>query len=240
MGIHNRNKQYGFASVKPRDAEVIKNRNINNKKLFTIGGSILIIALLVWGVSAFVKSDMDTKVKNGFVELFKNEDKLNIETTFQPDYVVGDVESKPNNTASVVLGSNFSSKETVKLALLASPNLFDYKNHPVLGCDALVFAKTEIDKTPKVLNSTLNLLFNDGFDYGFPPANFISSTQKDLKFESAVIENGVAKVFLSGKITIQNTSCDEDRVIYQITETAKQFSTVKSVDIFLNGKKLEL
>jgi len=61
-----------------------------------------------------------------------------------------------------------------------------------------------------------------------------------LKFESAVIENGVAKVFLSGKITIQNTSCDEDRVIYQITETAKQFSTVKSVDIFLNGKKLEL
>ena len=84
------------------------------------------------------------------------------------------------------------------------------------------------------------MLFNDSFDYGFPPANFISSTQKDLKFDSAIIENGVAKVFLSGKMNIEDKDCDEDRVIYQITETAKQFSTVKSVDIFLNGKKIEL
>jgi hypothetical protein len=239
MGVHNRNKQYGFASVKPRDAEVISKRNFNKKRLFIIGGSFIAIALIAWGVSGFVKSDLDTKVKNGFVELFKNEDKVNTEVKYQPEFVING-ENDAKNTASVVGGSNFSSKESVKLALLASPNLFDYKNHPVLGCDALVFAKAEIDKTPKVLNSTLQLLFNDRFDYGFPPANFISSTQKDLKFDSAAIEKGVAKVFLSGKITAEDKKCDEDRVIYQITETAKQFSTVKSVDIFLNGKKLEL
>lgn len=239
MGIHNRNKQYGFASVKPRDAEVVKNKNFNSKKLAIIGGSILVIVALVWGISEFIKSDADTKIKNGFVELFKNEDKVNTEVKYQPEFVVNS-ENDVKNTASVASAVNFSSKETVKLALLASPNLFDYKNHPVLGCDALVFAKAEIDKTPKVLNSTLALLFNDSFDYGFPPANFISSTQKDLKFDSAVIENGVAKVFLSGEIKVEDKKCDEDRVIYQITETAKQFSTVKSVDIFLNGKKLEL
>ncbi len=238
MGVHNKNKQYGFASVKPRDAQVIN--KVDKKRLFVISSSVIAILALIWGVSVFLKSDLDTKVKDGFTKILTKEDVV----VKNSEIILGDGSDKTpeysNNVAAISYGNNFSTKQTVKLALLASPNLFDYKNYPVLGCDALVFAETKINKTPKVLNSTLALLFNDDFDYGFPPANFISSTQKNLKFDHAVIDNGVAKVFLNGKITIDDSKCDSNRVIYQINETSKQFSAVKSVQIFLNGEKIEL
>lgn len=236
MGVHNRNKQYGFASVKPRDAEIINNK-FNKKRIFVIAGSILALALIVWGVSSFIKSDLDTKIKGGVVDLFKKEEKTESGSDTLAEVQPEDVKA---NTASVGWSNAFSNTQKVKLALLASPDLFDYKNQPKMGCDALVFVDAEVKNTPKILNSTLNLLFTDSFNYGFPPANFIATTQKNLNFDKAVIENGVAKVFLTGEMTIENKDCDSKRVITQITETSKQFPTVKAVEIYLNNKKIEL
>lgn len=237
MGVHNRNKQYGFASVQPRNAQIVRKNRIINKKVLIIGAVILALVAVAWGVSAFLKSDLDSKIKAGVVELFKK-DEIAVEETNSIIQLNKQEDSK--NPAAVVLGTNFSNTQKVKIALLASPDLFDYRNHKKIGCDALVFAETEITKTPKVLNSTLTLLFNDDFDYGFPPANFISSTQNKLTFDSAVINNGVAQVFLKGEMTISDSSCDKNRIGYQIKETAMQFATVKSVEIYLNGQKIEL
>ncbi len=228
MGVHNKNKQYGFGSVKPREAQVV-NQNSEINKVTIIGGVIIGLLIISGASFAFLKSDSDT-------DLVKGDDFSSEELVLTTDSEA----EKANNTASIASSLNFSTNTKVKLALLASPDLFDYKNHPILGCDALVFAQADIPKTPKILNATLELLFNDGFDYGFPPANFISSTQGNLDFDSAVIENGVAKVFLTGEMTIQDTSCDSQRIGHQIRETAKQFPTVKSVEIFLNGQKIEL
>lgn len=231
--MHNKDKQYGFGSVKPREAEVLNSENkITKKKLIT--GLIILAAIILAGlIYGFVRSDLDTKTKEKLASVFNKKEETSENIIVNAD---NSNTASVSEAASVVLSPNIR----VKLALLASPDLFDYKNHPVLGCDALVFAETEIARTPKILNSTLELLFNDNFDYGFPPANFISSTQKNLKFESAVIENGVAKVFLTGKTTIDDKKCDSERIKYQIEQTAKQFSTVKSVEIFLNGDKVEL
>jgi len=237
MGVHNRNKQYGFASVKPRDAEIVGNKFKINKKLLVILGLVVVLGLIGWGIFNFFKSDMDTKVKEGIVNVFKKDEATEDSNTSN---VQNEEKGTITNTASIALANNFSTQQRVKLALLASPDLFDYKSQPKIGCDALVFATAEIERTPKILNETLELLFNDDFNYGFPPANFISSTQNDLKFDSAIIANGIAKVFLTGKMTITDKKCDEDRVIYQIQETAKQFKTVKSVEIFLNGEKIAL
>lgn len=236
MGVHNRNKQYGFASVKPRDAEVV-NGKFNKKKVFSIIGIIVAILLIGWGATAFFKSDMDTKVKDSVSEMFKKDESKEMDE----NKIKGD-ELSVSEIMESEKGINkafYSPNQQVKLAIFANPDLFDYKNEPRLGCDAMLFVNKEVKRTPKILNATLEALFNDTFDYGFPPANFVSK-QSNLKFDYAVIENAVAKVFLSGQLTITNENCDSKRVIYQIQETAKQFPTVKSVEIFLNGVKMEL
>lgn len=235
MGVHNRKKQYGFASVQPRDAEIVNKER--NKKVFITSLIIVLLLILAGSIFAFSKSDVDLKSKLANVaSVFKKED------TVSGDIVEGlTVEVKDSGIKTVPVPAVYNTGvEKVKLALLASPELFDYRNHEIVGCDALVFAQAEIPTTPKVLNLTLALLFTDTFDYGFMPANFISSTQKDLEFDHAVIENGVAKVYLKGEMTIDNESCDKARIGYQIRETAKQFPTVKTVEIFNNGSKIEL
>lgn len=239
MGIHNRKKQYGFASVQPRDAQIVNKER--NKKIFIISGVVALLLIIAGTTFAVSKSDFDFKsniagLTTSVANIFKREPKVESNNENLPKIVIND--SKVNSSVAGV--SVKSSVEKVKLALLASPDLFDYKNNKKIGCDALVFAEAEIPATPKVLNATLELLFNDDFDYGFPPANFISSTQNKLDFDYAVIENGVAKVFLKGEMTIEDDSCDKDRIENQIKETALQFSTIKSVEIYLNGSKIEL
>lgn len=240
MGYHNQHKNYGFSAAKPREAEIISEngqKNNGGKKKVAIIITILSILVLLGFIFAGVKMGFFASLKD--VKLFSGDNKESTDSEIvNIDLSSGDnLDTSVNNSALV---SNYSNGlETVRLAILANPDLFDYKNQPVIGCDAVVFARTEIAKTPKILNATLSLLFNDDFDYGFEPANFIS-TQKDLNFESAVIENGVAKVYLSGKINEIEGDCDKVRIQTQVAETAKQFNTVRAVEIYLNGQKFEL
>lgn len=235
MGYHNKNKSYGFSAAKPREAEIIneeRKEGIISKKNTAVVIAIVVALVFITFIYISIRFGLFDGLKT--VKLFSGDEAaLN-----DPEVINVDLSSDSNagkNVNNSALVSNYSkSTETIKLAILADPDLFDYKNQPVMDCDAIVFAKTEIPKTPKILNATLNLLFNDDFDYGFTPANFIS-TQKDLNFENAVIENGVAKVYLSGKIGPIENDCDKSRIQNQVTETAKQFTTVKSVEIFLNG-----
>lgn len=231
MGFHNQKKQYGFSGVKLREAEVVKEKNIKKQVFITI--IILAVAVLAGSIFIAFKKDLFSFdfIKNAFVSTEKEANEDNggeiVENTALVSGVVDQNINNSNNT------------ETVRLAILANPDLFDYQNQPVLGCDAVVYARVDINKTPKILNATLSTLFNDDFDYGFLPANFIS-TQKDLDFDYALIENGIAKVFLKGKVGPIESECDQTRIQNQIIETAKQFNTVKSVEIYLNGEKFEI
>lgn len=62
--------------------------------------------------------------------------------------------------------------------------------------------------------------------------------QSDLKVESVSIINGRAEIRLSGSLKLGGV-CDGPRVDAQIKETALQFSTVKGVAVWVNGKPLE-
>lgn len=244
MGYHNQHKNYGFSAAKPREAQIISengqnsgNNGQNGKRKVVIAITILSIIVLAIALFFAIKTGLFSGLKDVKIFSDKNEPELNNSEIVNIDLSSNSDSNSVNNSALV---SDYTNNlDTVRLAILADPDLFDYKNQPVISCDAVVFAKTEISKTPKILNATLNLLFNDDFDYGFTPANFIS-TQKDLNFDSAVIENGIAKVYLSGKVGPLAGSCDNTRIQTQITETAKQFGSVKSVEIFLNGEKFEI
>jgi spore germination protein GerM len=58
-----------------------------------------------------------------------------------------------------------------------------------------------------------------------------------LRLDSASIKAGVATIRLSGSLVL-NGVCDNPRVEAQLVSTARQFPTVRSVRVFLNGEPL--
>lgn len=225
----NKDKQQGFAAVKPEEKSYDKS---------VVGGIALVIIIILGAVGYWVfgvdkgadgnSSPEDINVFNG--EELDLEDSENSETSLT------DVASK-SGTASVVSGlRNFSS---VKVAVLADPEVFDYHNRIVRGCDVVVLTDRKISPTPKILNAALNVLFNEGDNYGFNPGNFIAS-QKDLKFREAVIEGKTAKIYLTGSVGPIGGVCDTPRIEVQIQETALQFDTVSAVEIYLNNEPLNI
>jgi hypothetical protein len=125
----------------------------------------------------------------------------------------------------------------VKIALISTND--QGKSGPRVGCgDSVVYIDRSISPTKAPLNAALNQLLSiENRFYGQSGLyNALSGSQ--LKLEQAVIENGVATIKLSGQLSLGGV-CDSPRLLEQLRYTALQFSTVKSVNIFLNDKKLE-
>jgi len=59
----------------------------------------------------------------------------------------------------------------------------------------------------------------------------------NLRVQSATVRAGVATVRISGNVFIAGV-CDAPRIEGQITETARQFRGVRSVRVFVNGRRL--
>ena len=66
--------------------------------------------------------------------------------------------------------------------------------------------------------------------------NFIKGP--GLFLYQVTISNGIAEIYLNGDFGI-NSVCDIPRIQEQLYETAKQFSDVKEVKIYINGQSLE-
>jgi spore germination protein GerM len=108
-----------------------------------------------------------------------------------------------------------------------------------IGCgDSIVAVDRQIPATNSTLTATYKALFaltdkNDG-----PSGLYNALYQSKLKVDGISISAGKAVINLSGSLLLGGT-CDNPRVQAQIEQTALQFSTVKSVSIFLNGVALE-
>lgn len=103
--------------------------------------------------------------------------------------------------------------------------------------DSLVGVEREITPTPTPLRAALDeLLTLKTRDYG-QSRLYNPLYQSDLKVESAAITAGKAVIRLTGQLQLSG-DMDGPRVEAQIEETALQFSTVKDVEVTLNGKNL--
>lgn len=131
-----------------------------------------------------------------------------------------------------------ANKIAVKIATLSSDDYDGVITGTKMGCDIVRMVYRYIEPTPAILNATMKELFTYNQQFDYMPGNFVAS-QKDVKFEKAVIENGTAKIYLTGKVVYAGV-CDDPRLSIQITETAKQFDTVKDVEIYLNGELYEI
>jgi spore germination protein GerM len=109
---------------------------------------------------------------------------------------------------------------------------------PKIGCnDSAVPVTLNLPATTSPLtDSTKQLLSMKSRFYG-ESGLYNVFYQSNLTVDSVIISNGKATYNLRGTLSLGG-ECDDPRVEAQLKYTALQFSTVKTVEIFVNGKKL--
>jgi hypothetical protein len=109
----------------------------------------------------------------------------------------------------------------------------------LIGCgDSLVPMEKQITPTLGVLRAALNeLLKLQGMQYYGESGLYNALYQSKLTVKDVAIVNGEAQIYLQGSLTLGG-ECDNPRVDEQLKAIALQFSTVKSVSIYINGTPL--
>lgn len=107
-----------------------------------------------------------------------------------------------------------------------------------IGCDdSLVAVTRTIASTQAPLKAALEELLAIPHEYNKELGNYWWG--KDLKLKSVSITDAVATIHISGEGPYVAGICDEPRITEQIEETARQFPTVKKVEVFVNDRPLK-
>lgn len=130
--------------------------------------------------------------------------------------------------------------EEVRIAVVIDQNqaLLEDDKQQSISCGQITFVTARMPG-PAILTNTLKSMFMGTVQTDFTPGNIIPVYHPDLTLEKVMIESGVAKIYLGGNFSgMKNEWCDSSLAIAQIVETAKTFSTVKSVEVYQNGSKI--
>ncbi len=138
----------------------------------------------------------------------------------------------PENAGKIEIPILFSSIETIKVKAYFNNEKFD----PEASCNKVFAVEREFPKTEAVARAALEELlkgpYGDEKDDGF-----FTSINAGVKIQKLVIEGGVAKADFSDALEFQvGGSCRVSAIRAQITQTLKQFPTVQSVIISINGR----
>ena len=108
-----------------------------------------------------------------------------------------------------------------------------------VGCgDSVIGIERQIAPTQTPLQAALQELLSIRSRYIGESGLYSALADSNLKVESVEIKNGQAIIYLTGTYVLGGV-CDDPRFEAQLKETAMQFSTVKSVKIYINKKPLE-
>jgi hypothetical protein len=109
-----------------------------------------------------------------------------------------------------------------------------------IGCgDSAILVEREISPTLGPLKAAVEELLSMHDPYYGQSGLYNALYQSQLRVQSVVLDSqGVATIKLTGTLLTGGT-CDAPRVIAQFEETGRQFSTVKSVTVLVNGKRLQ-
>lgn len=103
-------------------------------------------------------------------------------------------------------------------------------------CDKVFPVEREVAKTEAIARAALNELLK-GATVMEKNESFFTNINSGVKIQSLTIENGIAKVDFDEQLNFQVAgSCRVIAIRSQITETLKQFPTVKDVIISVNGR----
>ncbi len=110
------------------------------------------------------------------------------------------------------------------------------KMDPDFSCNKVFPIERSVPKTQAVARAALEELLRGVTDLE-KDAGFFTSINSGVKIQSLTIENSVAKVDFDEQLEFQvGGSCRVAAIRAEITETLKQFSTVNSVIISINGR----
>lgn len=110
---------------------------------------------------------------------------------------------------------------------------------PFVGCeDSLVPIRVNFAPTIAPLTAALEELLAIDEEFYGQSGLYNALHQSNLSVVGIDIENGLATINLTGDI-IASGACDAPRIIGQLEYTALQYSTVSSVEIFVDGVPLE-
>jgi predicted small lipoprotein YifL len=108
----------------------------------------------------------------------------------------------------------------------------------MIGCnDSAIPVEINFEPTEAPLTASLETLLSAEEFYG-QSGLYNALAQSDLTVEGIDITDGVADVNLSGNLTLSG-ACDAPRVQAQLEMTALQYSTIDSVNFFVNGQPLD-
>lgn len=144
----------------------------------------------------------------------------------------------PTTPVATTAGPTSAGVDSIKIYLVAMDD--KGKSGDMIGCeDSIVAVERQITPTRAPLRAALEELLSltDQFygESGLYNALYNSKlTVKDVTIDA----EGKALVYLEGTMLSVGT-CDDPRIIAQLTYTAKQFSTVKDAAIYVNGTLVE-
>jgi len=110
---------------------------------------------------------------------------------------------------------------------------------PEVGCgDSVVGVTVDIEPTTAPLTAAFERLLAMDEEYYGQSGLYNALAESDLSLDGATVENGQARIYLTGAVRIGGT-CEGPRVAAQIRQTADQFSTVEESIVYINGERLE-
>jgi len=148
----------------------------------------------------------------------------------------------PENDGKISLPVRFPKEEDVSIVKVFFNN---EKMDPEFSCNKVFPVERVISKTPAVARAALELLLEDPtleeqgetFFSAVEGRSFFTSINKEVKIQQLTIEDGIARVDFDSQLEFQvGGSCRVSAIRAQITETLKQFTTVKEVIISIDGR----
>src|SRR3989338_4394401 len=125
-----------------------------------------------------------------------------------------------------------SAEETTKFKIYFSNSKLD----PEFTCVKVFPVAREIPKTQAVARAALDELLN-GLTEKEKADKYLTNINEGVKIQRLEVKDGIAKVDFNDKLEFQvGGSCRVAAVRAQITETLKQFPTIKEVVISINGR----
>jgi len=107
---------------------------------------------------------------------------------------------------------------------------------PEFSCNQVFPTERLVSKTQGIARIALESLFR-GPTFKEASEGFFTSLNSNVTIQSLTIENNIARVDFNDQLEFQiGGSCRVSAIRAQITETLKQFSTVKEVIISINGR----
>ena len=126
------------------------------------------------------------------------------------------------------------SQESMTVKIFLSDSRF--VNEPYFDCSRTMSVERQVPKTLAVARTAVGALLR-GATQEEINQGFISNINSGVRIQNLTIENGVAKVDFDEQMEFQvGGSCRVAAIRAQITETLKQFPTVNSVIISINGR----